>query len=144
MGCETYERDSKLSPCTISLLIKQILNLYRENIVCKCEKLTDSDSDEEEKQNMAPDISSPSDSKIKRKNSEPTNGVETMIINPKKSVPSNILDIKASLMADGGDQGHVPEERKDSVRSFIEAVNLSNISDKDELKHLRDCKKKLK
>lgn len=67
-----------------------------------------------------------------------------MLINAKKSVPSNILDIKASLMADGGDKGYIAEERKDSVRSFIEAVNLSNMSDKDGLKHLRECKKKLK
>lgn len=120
------------------MLIKQILNLYKENIICKCEKLTDSDTDEEEKQNVAPDISQP---KVgTRKNSEP-NKSQTIILNPKKSVPSNILDIKASLMAEGGDKGLVPEERKDSVRSFIEAVNLSNFDDKDR-KHLRDCKKK--
>lgn len=114
-------------------MIKQILNLYKENIVCKCEKLTDSDTDEEEKQNVAPDISQPKDAA--RKNSEPSKSKSTQMINPKKSVPSNILDIKASLMADDGDKnmGLIPEERKDSVRSFIDAVNLSNRDDKEKL-----------
>ena len=53
MGCETYERDSMLNPSTISVLMKQIFNLHRENIVCKCELQTDSDSEEEEKQSYS-------------------------------------------------------------------------------------------
>ena len=53
---DVYNHDSQLSPCVISLLINQILNLHKESIVCKCEKLTDSQSDEEEKYTIPPNI----------------------------------------------------------------------------------------
>lgn len=50
-------------------------------------------------------------------------------------------------MAESGDKSpNINVERKNtgSVKSFIDAVNLSNMSDKDTSKHLRDCKKRLK
>lgn len=54
------------------------------------------------------------------------------------------MEIKEKLMADEIDNvGAILSklDRADSVRSFISAVNLSNIDDMD-LKHLRDCKRR--